>query len=166
MKRSIYVIIVLVSILSLAGCSKPCFYRAGTSIGQCRHDLLQCIDQAPTLEKSELEQRTRSCMQARGYECLDAGKASPGLKRIMVRASFGTYWVMDGLSTASTQSQTAAARQQEPQEQQQSVPETPPAKPIGYRARLDENGKHTLIPVYENELQSHTGSVPSASTGQ
>lgn len=161
MRHSIYAIIVLVAVLFLAGCSEPCFYRAGTSIGQCRHDLLQCIDQAPTQEKSELEQRTRSCMQAKGYECLDAGKASAGLKRIMVRASFGTYWVADGLSAASAESRTVAARQQEPQQQQQSVAETSQAKPIGYRARLDENGKHTLIPVYEHELTAERGSSVS-----
>jgi hypothetical protein len=161
-----HAIIVLVSVLFLAGCSEPCFYRAGTSIGECRHDLLQCIGQVPMLQKSELAQRTRSCMQAKGYECLDAGKASAGLKRIMVRASFGTYWVMDGSSVAPTESQTVAVKREEPQQQPQSVPETPQPKPIGYRARLDENGKHTLIPVYDNEQRSPIGSVPSTNSDQ
>jgi len=155
MKHSMLVIIILVSAVPFAGCSKSCFYQAGTSIEQCKRDLLQCIDQARVQQKSQLAQRTRSCMQAKGYECLDANKTAPGTERIVVMTSFETYWVMDGLEAAPAGGTVAAQ-----EEQQQSVPVTPEAKPIGYRARLDEDGKYTLVPVYEHEQK--TNSVPLA----
>jgi len=83
-------------------------------------------------------------MQAKGYEYLDANKIARGTERITVMASFETYWVLDGLDAAPAGGTLAV--QEEPHE---SAPEIPAAKPIGYRARLDENGKHTLIPIYE-----------------
>ena len=154
-------IVIIVSAVSFAGCSKPCFHRAGASIDQCKRDLLQCIDQARVQQNSQVAQRTRSCMQAKGYECLDADKIAPGAKRITVMTSFEMYMVLDGLEAAPAAGTVAAH-----EEQQQSVPETPQAKPIGYRARLDENGKHTLIPVYEHEQMQETNSPGSANGGQ
>lgn len=161
MKHSMLATIILVCAVSFAGCSKPCFYQAGTSIEQCKRDLLQCIDQAQVRQKSQLAQRTRSCMQAKGYECLDANKIAPDVERITVMVSFETYWVLDGLEAAPTGGAVAAQ-----DEQRQSVPETPEAKPVGYRARLDENGKHTLIPVYEHEQTQGTNSTRLANGGQ
>jgi hypothetical protein len=161
MKHSMLAIVILICAAFLAGCSKPCFHRAGASIEQCKRDLLQCIDHARVQQKSQLAQRTRSCMQAKGYECLDANKTSPDVERIVVMTSFETYWVLDGLE-ATPAGPTVTAHE----EQQQSVPETPQAKPIGYRARLDENGKHTLIPVYEHEQTQETNSPGSADGGK
>jgi len=161
MKHLMLAIIIVVLAVSFAGCSKPCFYQAGTSIEQCKRDLLQCIDKARVQQKSQLAQRTRSCMQAKGYECLDADKVSPGMERIMVMASFETYWLLDGLEAAPAGGTVAAQ-----EEHQESVPETPEAKPMGYRARLDENGKYTLIPVYEHEQTQEASSLGLANGGK
>ena len=164
---------ILVAAVSLVGCSRPCFRQAGTSVQQCKRDLMLCIDQAQMQQKSQAVQQVRSCMQARGYEFVDAGKVAPGAKRITVIASFETYWVLDGLGAAAAKPAVTARQQPQPkpqpqpqaqpepqaqaqlqaqvQPQAQSIPDAPQAKPIGYRARLDENGKYTLIPVYEGE---------------
>ncbi len=128
---------------------------------QCKRDLLQCINQAKTQQKSQAAQQVRSCMQARGYEFVDADKIKPGTKRITVIASFETYWVLAGLEAAPA-GPTVTVQKEQPQ----SIPEAPQAKPIGYRARLDENGKHTLIPVYEHEQTQGTSSAGSANSGQ
>lgn len=172
-------IIILVVAVSFAGCAKPCFRQTGTSMQQCKRDLLQCINQAKTQQKSQAAQQVRSCMQAKGYEFVDADKIKPGTKRITVIASFETYWVLDGLDAAPArpavtaqqvqpqpQPQPQAQPRLEPQPQAQNIPEAPQAKPIGYRARLDENGKHTLIPVYEHEQKQETNSPGSAKGGQ
>ncbi len=132
---------------------------------QCKRDLLQCINQAKTQQKSQAAQQVRSCMQARGYEFVDADKIKPGTKRITVIASFETYWVLNGLDAAPARP-AVTAQQVQPQPQAQNIPEAPQAKPIGYRARLDENGKHTLIPVYEHEQTQGTSSAGSANSGQ
>ncbi len=169
-------IIILVAAVSFAGCSKPCFHQAGTSMQQCKRDLLQCIDQAKTQQKSQAAPQVRSCMQAKGYDFVDADKIAPSAKRITVIASFETYWVLDCLDAAPAPAVTAQQAQPQPQQQPQAqprvepqpqnVPPAPQAKPIGYRARLDENGKHTLIPVYEHRQTQETNSPGSANGGQ
>ena len=161
MKQLILSIVISISATFLTGCAKPCFYQAGKNIEQCERDLLQCIDQAQMQQKSQVAQQVRSCMQAKGYECMDMSEVAPGTKRITVMASFGTYWALDGRQAAPHGPGVAAQ-----EEQQQSAPETAETKPIGYRARLDENGKHTLIPVYAHEQAQETDSAPSASGGQ
>ena len=161
MKHLMLAIVILVSAVSFAGCSKPCFYQAGTGIEQCKRDLLQCIDQSRVQQKSQLAQRTRSCMQAKGYECLDANKIAPDAERVMVMASFEMYWVLDGLEAAPAGGTVAAQ-----EEHHEGVSETVEAKPIGYRARLDENGKYTLIPVYEHEQTQETDSTRLANGGK
>jgi len=173
MKHSMRAIVILVLTVSFAGCSKPCFYQAGTSMQQCKRDLLQCIDQAKMHEKSQAAQQVRSCMQAKGYECLDADRIASGTKRVTVMASFETYSALDGLDAAPASPTVTAQQQPQPQPQNQpepqvqaqpqpevqNVPDAPQAKPIGYRARLDENGKHTLIPVYENQQTQQPSST-------
>jgi hypothetical protein len=139
------------------------------SMKQCKRDLLLCIDQAQTQQKSQAARQVRSCMQARGYEFVDADKIAPGAKRITVIASFQAYWVLDGLDAAPASPAVTAQPQPQPQAQSQpktkaqDVPDAPQAKPIGYRARLDENGKYTLIPVYQSE---QAGSARSSNGGQ
>jgi len=139
-------VVIVISAASFAGCARPCFYQAGKSIEQCKHDLRQCIDQARGQQKSQSDELTRSCMQAKGYECLDANKVSQNAKRIVVIAPFETYRVLDGLGATSARS--AAVAEEKPQE---SIAEAPAAKKIGYRARLDANGRQVITPVYEHE---------------
>lgn len=160
MKHLLRAVVILVSAAACTGCSRSCFRKAGMSIEQCKRDLLQCIDQARVQPESQRAQRTCSCMQAKGYECLDANKLSPGTKRITVMASFGTYWVVDGLEAAPAGQRSAAQ-----QEQHEGVVEPSQAKPVGYRARLDETGKHTFVPVYEHEQAGETSSARLASPG-
>jgi hypothetical protein len=150
MKRLTLSIVVSVLAASFAGCAKPCFYQAGKSIEQCEGDLLECSYSAhPTL----------SCMEARGYQYLDANKipqnSKPKKVVVLFEENMGSghrkamseeYWVADGLGVASGNRQVIA--QQNPQE---SDPNAPSRKLIGYRARKDESDKYVFIPVYEDE---------------
>ena len=176
-------VVIVISMAFFAGCAKPCFYQAGKSIEQCKHDLRQCIDQARGKQKSQSDQLTRSCMQAKGYECLDVNKVSQNTKRIVVIAPFQKYGVLDGLGAVPARSTTVAERhdpsnrvelsadpnrsaavaEEKPQE---SDPETPAAKQIGYRARLDANGRYVITPVYEHEQKTKTDSSRLANSGK
>jgi hypothetical protein len=167
---------IVISITFFAGCAKPCFYQAVKSLEQCKHDLHLCIDQALGTNKSQSDQLTRSCMQAKGYECLDSNKVSQNTKRIVVIAPFETYGVLDGLGAAPAHSmakteqndlnnpvepgaasdRSATVVQEKPQES--IAEETPTAKKLGYRARMDANGKYIITPVYGNDLKKEADS--------
>lgn len=183
MRHVILAVVIVISMAFFAGCAKPCFYQAGKSIEQCKHDLRQCIDQARGQQKPQSDQLTRSCMQAKGYECLDANKVSQNTKRIVVIAPFETYRVLDGLgatparSTAKAErydpsnrvelsaapNRSAAVAEEKPQE---SAPEAPAAKKIGYRARLDANGRQVITPVYEDDLKKEADSSRLANSSK
>lgn len=161
MKHVTLPIVILVSFVSYAGCAKPCFYQAGKSVEQCKRDLRQCIDQAQGQRKSQSDEQTRSCMQAKGYECLDANKVSQDTKRIMVTSPFGTYWALDGLK--GTPAGNTAASQAKPAENDRQAPA---ARQIGYRARLDAAGKYVITPVYEQEQKEERNSSRLANSGK
>lgn len=161
MKHVTLPIVILVSLVSYAGCAKPCFYQAGKSVEQCKRDLVQCIDQAQGQRKSQSDEQTRSCMQAKGYECLDANKVSQDTKRIMVTAPFETYWALDGLK--GTPAGNTAVSQAKPAENDR---QTPAARQIGYRARLDAAGKYVITPAYEHEQKKERDSSGLASSGK
>jgi len=154
-------VVSVILVASLAGCAKPCFYQAGKSIAQCKRDLRQCIDQAQGQRKSQSDEQTRSCMQAKGYECLDANEGSQDTKRIMVTAPFGTYWALDGLK--GTPAGNAAASQAKPVENDRQAPA---ARQIGYRARLDAAGKYVITAVYEHDQKKETDSPGLANSGK
>lgn len=176
MRHIMLPVTIVISMIFFAGCAKPCFYQAGKSLEQCKHDLHQCIDQARGQNKSQSDQLTRSCMQAKGYECLDANKVSQNTKRIVVIAPFETYGVLDGLGAASAHSmakteqndlnnrvessaasdRSPAVTQEKPQEN--IAEETPTAKKLGYRARMDANGRYVITPVYDNDLRKEADS--------
>jgi hypothetical protein len=154
-------VVTIISVASFVGCAKPCFYQAGKSVEQCERDLVQCIDQARGQQKSQSGERIRSCMQAKGYKCLDASKVSRGAKQIVVIAPFETYRVLDGLSAAPALS--TAVVQDQPQENTAS---TPARRPIGYRARQDATGKYVITPVYEERQTEKTDSAKLADSGK
>jgi hypothetical protein len=161
MRQVVLAVVTIISVASFAGCATPCFYQAGKSVEQCERDLVQCIDQARGQQKSQSGERIRSCMQAKGYKCLDASKVSRGAKQIVVIAPFETYRVLDGHSTAPA-SDTAVAGQQ----LQQSSPDTPTPQPIGYRARQDATGKYVITPVYRQRQTEKTDSAKLADGGK
>lgn len=109
----------IISILGIisAGCSKPCFYQAGKSIKQCERDLMQCIYEvelssyvphdllsspmsAWMQEGFQPAELTCLCMQAMGYEFLDANKLPKNRKRMKIVTLVNNYWVVDGLGVA------------------------------------------------------------------
>lgn len=150
MKQLIFLTIISVLVMFFAGCTKPCFYQAGKSIDQCERDLLECFYSAHP---------TRLCMEARGYQYLDANKIPQNSKpkKVVVlfeenmvsgsrKAMSEEYWVADGLGVASGNRQVMAE-----QKPQKSNPNAPSRKLIGYRARKDESDKYVFIPVYEDE---------------
>lgn len=176
MRHVMFPVIIVISMAFFAGCAKPCFYQTGKSLAECKHDLRECIDQMRGLQKSEASTQTRSCMQAKGYECLDVNKISQNTKRIMVVAPFETFAVLDGLDTAPAHSMakteqndinnrvelsakadhSPTATQEKTQES--VVEQTPTARKLGYRARLDANGRYVITPVYEGDLQKEADS--------
>ena len=110
----------IISVLGIfsAGCAKPCFYQAGKSIEQCERDLMQCIYEveissylphdmlsspvsAGVQEGFQPTELTCLCMQARGYEYLDASTLPKNRKRMKVITPVENYWVVDGLGVAS-----------------------------------------------------------------
>jgi len=118
MKRLILSAIISVLGIISAGCAKPCFYQAGKSIKQCERDLMQCIYilelssyiphdllsssmSAGMQEGIQPTDLTCLCMQARGYEYLDASTLPKNRKRMKVITSVENYWVVDGLGVAS-----------------------------------------------------------------
>lgn len=150
MKQLIFSTIISVLVMFFAGCTKPCFYQAGKSIDQCERDLLECFYSAHP---------TRLCMEARGYQYLDANKIPQNSKpkKVVVlfeenmvsgsrKAMSEEYWVADGLGVASGNRQVVAE-----QKIQKSSPNAPSRKLIGYRARKNESDKYVFTPVYEDE---------------
>ncbi|MHC4556501.1 MAG: hypothetical protein ACYTFW_05280 [Planctomycetota bacterium] len=150
MKQLIISTIISVLVMFFAGCAEPCFYQAGKSIEQCERDLLECFYSAHP---------TRLCMEARGYQYLDAKKIPQDSKPKKVvllfeenmvsgsrKAMSEEYWVADGLGAASGNRQVVS--EQKPQKSDLSAPSR---ELIGYRARKDESGKYVFIPVYEDE---------------
>lgn len=110
----------IISVLGIisAGCAKPCFYQAGKSIKQCERDLIQCIyilelssyiphDLLSSSMSAGMQERilptelTCLCMQARGYEYLDASTLPKNRKRMKVITPVENYWIVDGLGVAS-----------------------------------------------------------------
>lgn len=109
----------IISILGIisAGCSKPCFYQAGKSIKQCERDLMQCIYEvelssyvphdllsspvsAGAQKGVQPPELTCLCMQAMGYEFLDANTLPKNRKRMKIVTLVNNYWVVDGLGVA------------------------------------------------------------------
>lgn len=96
-------------------------------------------------------------MQAKGYECLDAGKVSQDAKRVVVAAPFETYRVVDGLSAAPSGPAVAEVKPRE------STPQTPAARRIGYRARQDASGRYVITPVYEQREETEPPGLTNSS---
>ena len=150
MKQSILSIIIFILVVFFAGCAQPCFYQAGKSIEQCERDLLGCVYS---------DHPTCLCMQARGYQYLDANKLPQDIKRKKVAVLFEEdmasggrkampeeYWIADGLGTVSGEREVMLE-----QKAQESDPNAPRRKLIGYRVRQDDLGKFTKTPVYEDD---------------
>ena len=150
MKQRILSITISFLVVSFAGCAKFCFYQAGKSIEQGERDLLGCVYS---------DRPTCLCMQARGYQYLDANKLPQDIKRKKVAVLFEEdmafggrktmseeYWIADGLGTASGDREVLLE-----QKAQESDPNEPRRKLIGYRVRQDAFGKFTKTPVYEDE---------------
>jgi len=153
MKHLTFSIIISVLVILFAGCSMPCFYQAGKSIEQCERDLLEC---------AYSDRPTRSCMQDRGYEYLDANTLPQSRKRrkivVLFQESVGygdrktmseEYWVVDGRDMSSDNFKVVF----EPGTQT-TDPNAPPRKLTGYRVRQDDLGKFTKTPIYEDERKS------------
>ncbi|MFC1794937.1 hypothetical protein ACFL3Q_15285 [Planctomycetota bacterium] len=170
MKRLILLIVISVFVMFLTGCAKPCFYQAGKNIEQSEHDLLQCIQEANNYSKisknallssiaAGIQQKyqpaelTCLCMQAKGYQYLDANKLPQNRERIMVIAPFRKYWAVDGADAASEDRKILS--EQKPQE---NNPDTHLRRSIRYQARKDTSGKlmkdasgnYIFAPVYED----------------
>jgi hypothetical protein len=150
MKQLIQSLIISVLVMFFAGCAEPCFYQAGKSIEQCERDLLECFYSAHP---------TRLCMEARGYQYLDAKNIPQNIKPKKVvllleenmvsgnrKAMSEEYWVADGLGVASVDRQVMAE-----QKPQKSDPNTPSRKLLGYRARKNKLNKYVFTPVYKDE---------------
>ena len=158
MKQLIFSTIISVLVMFFAGCTKPCFYQAGKSIDQCERDLLECFYSAHP---------TRLCMEARGYQYLDANKIPQNSKpkKVVVlfeenmvsgsrKAMSEEYWVADGLGVASGNRQVMAE-----QKTQENDSDAPPRKIKRYRVKKDasgeivkdKDGNFLIIPVYEDE---------------
>ena len=153
MKHLTFSIIISVLVIFFAGCSKPCFYQAGKSIEQCERDLLEC---------AYSDRPTRSCMQDRGYQYLDANTLPQNRKRnkivVLFQESAGSgdrkakpeeYWVVDGRDMSSDNFKVVF----EPGTQT-TDPNAAPRKLTGYRVRQDDLGKFTKTPIYEDEQKS------------
>ncbi|MFC1795138.1 hypothetical protein ACFL3Q_16325, partial [Planctomycetota bacterium] len=103
----------IISVLGIfsTGCAKPCFYQAGKSIEQCERDLMLCIHEveissylphgllsspvsAGMHEGVQPDELTCLCMQARGYEYLDASMLPKNRKRMKVITPVEDYWVV------------------------------------------------------------------------
>jgi hypothetical protein len=166
MKHVMPVLMVLALVLSFAGCSKPCFYQAGKTPEQREYDLQQCIREAETYGYAGAQGAVRPatlinlCMQARGYEYLDAHKLPQRAERVKV-ASFAEYWLIDGGAMVSDGRSGLSE-----QASQTSAGDAPRAACIGYRAQRDAAGKLVLIPVYEGEQTEDTDSQRLADSGK
>ncbi len=147
MKHLTFSIIISVLVILFAGCSAPCFYQAGKSVEQCERDLFECAYSGRS---------TRSCMQDRGYQYLDANTLPQSMKRRKIvvlfqeSASSGgrkampeEYWIVEGRDVSSDNFKVVF----EPGTQT-TDPKTPPRQIIGYRIRQDDLGKFTKTPVY------------------
>lgn len=178
MKRLILSIIISVLVMFIAGCAKPCFYQAGKNIEQSEHDLLQCIQEANNYgnisknallssiaagiqQKYQPAELTCLCMQAKGYQYLDANKLPQNRKRIIVVAPFQKYWAVDGAGAASEDRKVLSS--QKPQEKS---PDPHMRRHIRYRVRKDASGElmkdasgnYIFVPVYE-DLQHEIASL-------
>ncbi|MFC1793455.1 hypothetical protein ACFL3Q_07700 [Planctomycetota bacterium] len=117
MKQLILSAIIFILGVISAGCAKPCFYQAGKSIKQCERDLMQCIYEvelssyipndllsspvsAGVQEGIQPTELTCLCMQAMGYEFLEANTLPKNRKRMKIVTLVDNYWVVDGLGVA------------------------------------------------------------------
>jgi hypothetical protein len=173
MKRLTASIVICILAAFLTGCAKPCFYQAGKNLEQCKHDLLQCIQEANkpdhtsknTLLSSigagmqkgrQPDEFTCLCMRAKGYRYLDINKLPQNQKRIMVAAPFEKYWVVDGAVKKFEDIQIVSE-----QNNQENRPDSPVKKQIKYQAQKDASGElmkdssgnYIFAPVYEEEQQ-------------
>ncbi|UCC98034.1 MAG: hypothetical protein JSW66_19570 [Phycisphaerales bacterium] len=166
MKRVMSVITILVLAVSFAGCSKPSFYQAGKTAAEREHDLQQCIHEAETYGYTGAKGAVRPatlinlCMQAKGYQYLDADKLPQRVDRVKV-FSFADYWLTD--SSATVAADDSALAENVPQA---SAADTRAPECIGYKAQRDEAGKLVLIPVYETEQVEDTDSQELADSGE
>ena len=109
----------IISVLGIfsTGCAKPCFYQAGKSIEQCERDLMQCIFQvelssfvphdllsspvsAGVQEGIQPTELACLCMEAMGYEFLDANMLPKNRRRMKIVTLVDNYWIVDGLGLA------------------------------------------------------------------
>jgi len=163
MKHFMPPIVILCAAVHFAGCARPGFYQAGRSAEQCECDIRQCISEAEEYSLSQSSAGaaapigfrpatlTGLCMQARGYEYVDANTLPKDRRRIKATAPFEEYWAIDGGTTAPDDRSALAA-----QNPKDGGDITSPGKPIGYRAMQDESGKYIFIPVYEHEQAEET----------
>lgn len=167
MKDVMPVIMMLATVVSLAGCSGPGFYQAGKTAQQSEYDLQQCIHEAETYGYAGTKGAVRPatltslCMQARGYEYLDADKLPQNADRVKVAASFGEYWLIDGGATVAADGSALPEKVPEA-----SSGDTPAPECIGYKAQQDEAGKFVLIPVYESQPAKDTVAQKLADSGE
>jgi hypothetical protein len=167
MKHVMFVSLIFAMVIPIAGCSGPGFYQAGKTTEQGQYDLQQCIHEAETYGYAGAKGAVRPatltslCMQARGYEYLDADKLPQSAERVKVAASFGEYWLIDGGATAATVDSALPEKVPQASPVDDPVPEC-----IGYKAQRDEAGKLMLIPVYEREPAKDTNSQEQAESGE
>ncbi len=135
MKRRVPRLIVCAVAVLVAGCAQPCFYRAGKSLEQCRHDLMECLRTPyPVL-----------CMQTKGYQYQDTGKLPPSRERAKIAARSGQYWILAGVDMNPKTQGVSSAR--EPRTQDTKIPE---GRLVEYRVERGDLGTFKVTLVYED----------------
>jgi hypothetical protein len=120
----------------IAGCAQPCFYRAGKSLDECRHDLLECLRTPyPVL-----------CMQTKGYQYQDSGKLPQSRERAKIVARSEKYWILAGVGMSPETQRVSSAR--EPRTNDVEMPE---GRLVEYRVERGDLGTFKVTLVYQDD---------------
>ena len=120
----------------IAGCARPCFYKEGKSLEQCRHDLMECLRTPyPAL-----------CMQARGYQYQNTGKLPSSRERAKIVSRSGQYWILAGVGTSPEPQPVASSREARTRDV-----EMPEERLVEYRVERGDLGTFKVTLVYQDE---------------
>jgi len=120
------------------GCAQSSFCQTGKSIKECECDLIQCVyevELSKYLPQEMLSSRVcdgvkrgakpvelnRLCMQAKGYEFLDANTLPKNIKRKKVTTLIEDYWIADGLDVALYGSKVFSEQKDQENDQESKV---------------------------------------------
>ena len=136
MKQRVPRLIVFITVAFIGGCAQPCFYRAGKSLDECRHDLLECLRTPyPVL-----------CMQTKGYWYRDAGKLPQSRERAKIVARSGQYWILAGVGMSAETRRVSL----EPAPQREDSAESQ-GRIVGYRVDRGDLGTFKVTLFYEDD---------------